>query len=146
MQASATMYLVDTNVISEARKGRKANPGVNRFFKDTAAAGTPLFISVITLGEIRRGIELLRHRGDLPQMKRLETWLEKLLADFGEQVLEFGREEAQIWGRLCVPHPENAIDKQIAAIALTRDLTLVTRNTSHFSRLGPAILNPFDVA
>ncbi len=138
------MYLVDTNVISEARKGRKANPGVNRFFKDAAAAGTPLFISVITVGEIRRGIELMRHRGDLPQMKRLETWLEKLLADFGEQVLEFGREEAQIWGRLCVPHAENAIDKQIAAIALTRDLTLVTRNTSHFSRLGPAVLNPFD--
>lgn len=146
MQASASMYLVDTNVISEARKGHKANPGVNRFFKDAAAAGTPLFISVITVGEIRRGIELMRHRGDLPQMKRLETWLEKLLADFGEQVLEFGREEAQIWGRLCAPHPENAIDKQIAAIALTRDLTLVTRNTSHFSRLGSAILNPFDPA
>lgn len=140
------MYLVDTNVISEARKGRKANPGVNRFFKEAAAAGTPLFISVITVGEIRRGIELLRHRSDLSQMKRLETWLEKLLADFGEQVLEFGRDEAQIWGRLCVPHPENAIDKQIAAIALTRDLTLVTRNTSHFSRLGPAVLNPFHPA
>ncbi|MDQ3566154.1 MAG: type II toxin-antitoxin system VapC family toxin [Pseudomonadota bacterium] len=140
------MYLVDTNVISEARKGRKANPGVNRFFKDAAAGGTPLFISVITVGEIRRGIELLRHRDDLSQMKRLETWLEKLLADFGEQMLEFGREEAQIWGRLCVPHPENAIDKQIAAIALTRDLTLVTRNTSHFSRLGSSILNPFDPA
>ncbi|MGH8487987.1 MAG: type II toxin-antitoxin system VapC family toxin [Gammaproteobacteria bacterium] len=140
------MYLVDTNVISEARKGRKANAGVNRFFKEAAAAGTPLFISVITVGEIRRGIELLRHRGDLSQMKRLETWLEKLLANFGEQVLEFGREEAQIWGRLCVPHPENAIDKQIAAIALTRDLTLATRNTSHFSRLGPVIVNPFDPA
>lgn len=140
------MYLVDTNVISEARKGRKANPGVNRFFKEATSAGTPLFISVITVGEIRRGIELLRHRGDLSQMKRLETWLEKLLANFGEQVLEFGREEAQIWGRLCVPHPENAIDKQIAAIALTRDLTLVTRNTSHFSRLGPVIVNPFDSA
>jgi len=96
------MYLVDTNVISEARKGRKANPGVNRFFKDAAAAGTPLLISVITVGEIRRGIELMRHRGDLPQMKRLDTWLEKLLADFGEQLLEFGREEAQInFPQLC---------------------------------------------
>lgn len=66
-------------------------------------------------------------------MRRLETWLEDLLTDFGEQVLDFGREEAQVWGRLCVPPPENAIDKQIAAIALTRDLTLVTRNTSHFA-------------
>jgi toxin FitB len=140
------MYFVDTNAISEARKGREANPGVKRFFKDAAAAGIPLFISVITVGEIRRGIELLRHRGDLSQMKRLETWLQKLLADFGEQVLEFGCEEAQIWRRLCVPHPENAIDKQIAAIALTRDLTVVTRNTSHFPRLGPAVLNPFDPA
>lgn len=138
------MYLVDTNVVSEARKGRAANPGVIQFFRDAAVAGTPLFISVITVGEIRRGIELLRHRGDLFQTKRLETWLQKLLADFGEQVLEFGCEEAEVWGRLCVPHPENAIDKQIAATALTRDLTVVTRNTGHFSRLGPGVLNPFE--
>jgi predicted nucleic acid-binding protein len=138
------MYLVDTNVISEARKGGKANSGVRRFFEDVTTAGTPVFISVITVGEIRRGIELSRHRGDRPQAKRLEVWLEKLLADFAEQVLEFGCGEAQVWGRLCVPHPENAIDKQIAAIALTRDLTLVTRNTSHFSRLGIRVLNPFD--
>ncbi len=115
---------------AKLEKAARANPGVNRFFKGAAAAGTPLFISAITVGEIRRGIELLRYRGDLSQMKRLETWLEKLLSDFGEQVLEFGREEAQIWGRLCVPHPENAIDKQIAAIALPPALSDMTLSMS----------------
>lgn len=120
------MYLVDTNLISEARKGGKAHAGVRRFFADADAAGTALFMSVITLGELRRGVELLRHRGDGPQARRLESWLNRLLADFGDAVLEFGREEAQVWGRLCVPHAQNAIDKQIAATALTHDLGLAT--------------------
>lgn len=134
------MYLVDTNVISEARKGARAHPGVRRFFAQAAAAGSALFISVITVGEIRRGVERLRYRGDAPQARRLESWLERLLADFGNQVLDFGREEAQVWGRLCVPHAENAIDKQIAATALTYELALATRNASRFSGLGLELL------
>lgn len=138
------MYLVDTNLVSEARKGEKAHAGVRRFFADAGAAGTVLFISVITLGELRRGVELLRHRGDGPQARRLESWLNRLLADFGEAVLEFGREEAQVWGRLCVPHAQNAIDKQIAATALTHDLVLATRNARHFAGLGLQLLNPFE--
>ena len=61
------MYLVDTNVISEARKGKKANPGVQRFFQ--AIEAEDLYLSVQTIGEIRRGLENIRHRGDLPQAK-----------------------------------------------------------------------------
>ena len=137
------MYLVDTNVVSEARKGAKADSGVRTFFADAAAAGAPLFISVVTVGEIRRGVELLRHRGDEAQSRRLESWLRRVLTEFGNQVLDFGREEAQVWGRLCVPHGENAIDKQIAATALTHDLALVTRNAGHFSGLGLQLLDPF---
>ena len=101
-------------------------------------------MSVITIGEIRRGVELIRYRGDTRQARRLETWLDLILKEFEENIIDFGYDEAQVWGRLRVPHPENAIDKQIAATALTHDLTLVTRNTTHFGGLGVALLNPFD--
>ena len=94
------MYLIDTNVISEARKRDKAHRGVRRFFVKVRLHDEPLFISVITIGEIRRGIEIIRHRGDNPQARRLEAWLEVVLRDFDERILEFGNEEAQVWGRL----------------------------------------------
>jgi len=89
-------------------------------------------VSVITIGEIRRGIEIIRYRGDVRQAKRLEAWLELILKEFDEHIIDFGYDEAQVWGRLRVPHPENAIDKQIAATALTHNFTLVraTRATS----------------
>jgi toxin FitB len=138
------MYLIDTNVISEARKRANANPGVRRFFHNAQTNEESLYISVITVGEIRRGIELIRHRGDSRQARRLEIWLASILLEYEEHILDFSHDEAQVWGRLRVPHPENAIDKQIAATALTHDLTLVTRNTDHFERLGIQLLNPFD--
>jgi predicted nucleic acid-binding protein len=74
----------------------------------------------------------------------LEAWLDVVLQEFDERILEFGKEEAQIWGRLRVPHHENAIDKQIAATALTHDLILVTRNVVHLHGLGVRLFNPFD--
>jgi len=138
------MYLVDTNVISEARKRHKANPGVTRFFKTVLASGEALYISVITIGEIRHGIELIRHRGDARQAAQLEAWINSVLNEFREHLLDFSHDEAQVWGRLRVPHPENALDKQIAATALTHELTLVTRNTGHFEGLGLTLFNPFE--
>ena len=137
------MYLVDTDVVSEVRKRAKANPGVRRFFADARSKGDALYLSVITLGEIRRGVEAIRHRGDTRQANQLEAWLTAVLKDFGDKILDFSHDEAQVWGRLRVPHPENAIDKQIGATALTHGLTLVTRNTAHFSGLGMTLLNPF---
>jgi predicted nucleic acid-binding protein len=138
------MYLIDTNVVSEARKRDKANPGVARFFDKARTNEDGVYVSVVTVGEIRRGIELIRHRGDARQATRLETWLGLILKEYEEHILDFTHDEAQVWGRLRVPYPENAIDKQIAATALTHDLTLVTRNTNHFERLGIRVLNPFD--
>ena len=113
------MYLVDTDVVSDVRKRARTNPGVRRFFADARAKGDALYVSVITLGEIRRGVESIRHRGDTRQANRLDTWLTEVLQDFGDHILDFSHDEAQVWGRLRVPHPENAIDKQIAATALT---------------------------
>jgi toxin FitB len=138
------MYLIDTNVVSEARKRDKANPGVARFFDKARTSEETVYVSVITIGEIRRGIELIRHRGDARQARQLETWLGLILREYEEHILDFTYDEAQVWGRLRVPHPENAIDKQIAATALTHDLTLVTRNTNHFEGLTIRVLNPFD--
>ena len=69
------MYLIDTNVISEARKRSKANPGVVAFFETVAASDAPMFLSAISLGELRRGVELIRRRGDADQAHRLEAWL-----------------------------------------------------------------------
>ena len=135
------MFLVDTNVISEARKGAKANLGVKKFFKETEA--DELYLSAQTIGEIRRGLENIRHRGDLPQTRKLEKWLDLVEADFADKILTFDEECAQIWGRLMSPHPEHAIDKQIAAIALIYDLTVVTRNVDDFRGTGVAIKNPF---
>ena len=137
------MYLVDTDVLSEVRKRAKANPGVRRFFADARARGVALYLSVTTLGEIRRGVETIRHRGDARQANQLEAWLTTVLKDFGDNILDFSHDEAQVWGRLRVPHPENAIEKQIAATALTHGLALVTRNTAHFSALGVRLVNPF---
>lgn len=137
------MYLVDTDVISEVRKRAKANWGVRRFFANARTKGDALYLSVITLGEIRLGVESIRHRGDARQANQLEAWLTTVMKGFGDNILDFSNDEAQVWGRLRVPHPENAIDKQIGATALTHGLTLVTRNTAHFSGLGVPLVNPF---
>lgn len=136
------MYLVDTNVISEARKGRKANPGVQNFFQATAPED--LYLSAQTIGEIRRGLENIRHRGDLPQTKTLEKWLALLVSDYADKILTFDEACAQVWGRLMSPHPEHPIDKQIAAIALIHDLAVVTRNVDDFLGTGVEIVNPFE--
>ena len=137
------MYLIDTNVIGEIRKRQKANPGVQEFFKEAAQQASPLYLSVITLGELRRGMEKIRHRGDAPQARQLEHWLNGLIRDYSHHILEFGVTEAQIWGKLRVPDYDNAIDKQIAATAITYGLTLVTRNTRDFINTGISVLNPF---
>jgi toxin FitB len=89
-------------------------------------------------------VDMIQHRGDFTQAKSLENWLQTILDNYAENILDFGREEAQIWGRLRVPHPENALDKQIAATALVYDLTLVTRNVKDFVATGVTLLNPFE--
>lgn len=137
------MYLVDTDVISEARKGDKANSGVRAFFRNAMRDNAALFLSVITIGELRQGVEAIRHRGDKPQAARLERWLGRVTNDYADAILPFDEETAHIWGRLRVPNPENPLDKQIAATALIYELVVVTRNTAHHEATGVRLMNPF---
>jgi predicted nucleic acid-binding protein len=137
------MYLIDTNVVSEARKRAKANPGVTGFFANLAATNVAAYLSAITVGELRRGVELIRHRGDADQATLLEAWLTSLLAQFADRILAFDTDAAQVWGRLSVRDAACLLDKQIAAIALVNDLTIVTRNTAGFAGTGARLMNPF---
>jgi hypothetical protein len=97
----------------------------------------------VTIGELRRGVELVRYRADLEQAKVLELWLSQLLADYQDFVLEIDSDIAQMWGRMRVPHHENALDKLIAATALIHNLCVVTRNHQDFRKTGVNVLDPF---
>jgi toxin FitB len=116
------MYLVDTNIISEARKGVRANPVVRTFWKSINP--DDLYLSVVTMGELRRGVENLRHRGDDAQADLLDSWLATVANRYVDRILDFDQDCAQVWGRLMSPHPQHPIDKQIAAIALIHDLVV----------------------
>lgn len=135
------MYLLDTNVISELRKGARANPGVRAFF--ATLEPQDIHLTVQTLGEIRRGVENIRRRGDLEQAARLEAWLDAVVQEHAPHILGFDLDAAQIWGKLMSPSPHHPIGKQIAAIALLYDLTVVTRNTADFAATGVRLINPF---
>ena len=136
------MYLIDMNVISEIRKKGRANPGVISFFEQSGP-DHQCYLSSVTIGELRRGVELIRHRGDLHEALLLEGWLNMLLLDYKQKILEFDTDIAQVWGRLRAPHPQNPLDKQIAATALVHGLAVVTRNTADFEGTGVQCLNPF---
>jgi predicted nucleic acid-binding protein len=104
------MYLLDTNVLSEARKADKADVGVRRFFAAAAQAGFQLDLSAVTIGELRRGVELSHWRGDIDQAHRLETCLEAVITDYRQNILPLDTEAAQVWGTLRVPDPAHSLD------------------------------------
>jgi predicted nucleic acid-binding protein len=137
------MFLVDSVVISEARRGDKGNAGVREFFRNASRNNSALFLSVITIGELRQGVESIRWRGDSARVARLERWLDRPTVDYADAILPFDQDMAQIWGKLRAPHPENPLDKQIAATALIHDLTVVTRNISHYEPTGVNVESPF---
>jgi toxin FitB len=137
------VYLLDTDVVSELRKGSRANPGVLAFLSAARSEAVPLYLSVITLGELCQGVERIRHRGDDEQAGRLARWLERVLREFADSILPFDTDCARVWGHLRVPNPENPLDKQMAAIALINDLVVVTRNAAHFRPTGVRLLDPF---
>lgn len=133
-------YLIDTNVISEIRKGERANRGVKSWVMANDAALWAL--SVVTIGEIRTGIE--EKRGSDPAQARvLENWLLELIVETTERILPFSLQSADAWGRISAENSLPVADAMIAATALEHDLTLVTRNTADFKNTGLRILNPW---
>jgi hypothetical protein len=137
------MYLIDTNIISEIRKADKANIGVRQFFEVAVQNNTRLYISAITIGELRRGVDLIFHRGDIIQGKLLENWLNSIFDQYQDNILSIDGEIALLWGKMRVPEPQHALDKLIAATAILYDLTVVTRNIKDFESTGVRLLNPF---
>jgi len=135
--------LVDTDVISEARKGDRSNAGVRAFFSRASQEGAELYLSAVTIGELRQGVERIRHRGDKAQAQRLERWLLQVTSAYADRILPLDEETAHIWGRLRVPNPENPLDKQIAATALIHDLEVISRNVAHYGPTGVRVKNPF---
>ena len=133
-------YLLDTNIISEIRKGPRCDPGVAAWW--SSVDDDEIYLSVLTTGEIRRGIESIRRR-DRKSAAALERWLHRLVADYSERVLPIDAEIADEWARSSVPDPLPVIDGLIAATAKVHDLTLVTRNARDVARTGIRVLNPF---
>jgi predicted nucleic acid-binding protein len=132
--------LIDTNVISELRKGQRADPAVASWF--AGLADDAVFLSVLTLGEIRRGIESIRRR-DPRAAAALDSWLGRVSAMHRERVLPIDRAIAEEWGRMNVPDPLPVVDGLLAATARVNGLTLATRNTSDIARAGVDCVDPF---
>jgi predicted nucleic acid-binding protein len=132
-------YLLDTNVLSEARRLR-GNEGVERWISSTPAS--ELYLSVLVVGEIRRGIERLKRR-DPDQAEIYEAWLGTVLHDYADRVLPVDAETADEWGRMSMPDPVPVVDGLMAATAKVRGMTFVTRNTADVERTGVRVLNPF---
>ena len=135
------MFLLDTNILSELRRGRRCNPGVAAWF--AAAAAPDLFISVLTIGEIYKGIALARQRQDYTQADNLDAWLRLLAAQFADRVLPVDAAIAQAWGQLYAIRNVPVVDGLLAATAKVNSLTLVTRNIVDVRDLGADLLNPF---
>jgi hypothetical protein len=133
-------YLIDTNIIAEVRKGTRCDPRVSRWWAGIADAD--LFVSVLVLGEIRKGIELARPR-DPAKAAALERWLNTVRHMFGRRILPIDQAVADAWGRLNASQPRPTVDSLLAATAQVYDLTLVTRNLTDMPKAGIAMLNPF---
>lgn len=132
-------WLVDTNVLSELRKGGRADPGVRAWY--AAARAEELYTSVLVLGEVRRGIESIRRR-DAASAMALEHWLGRLASGFADRILPVDAAVADRWGALNVPNPVPTVDGLLAATALVHDLVLVTRNVRDVVATGVRVLDP----
>ena len=133
-------YLIDTNIIAEVRKGSRCDAQVAHWWARVADAD--LFLSVLVLGEIRKGVELARPR-DPVKAVALERWLDAVSQAFAQRILPIDQAVANAWGRLNAPHPRPTVDSLLAATAQVYDLTLVTRNLADVKPAGIKLLNPF---
>jgi predicted nucleic acid-binding protein len=133
-------YLIDTNIISEVRKGASCDVNVAAWY--FSIGDDELYLSTLTLGEIRKGVEQIRPR-EPAKAAALETWLGEVQRAFAGRVLGIDHEVAAQWGRMSAIRPVPVVDALLAATAARHGLTLVTRNERDVAGLGVAVLNPF---
>lgn len=133
-------YLIDTNVISEVRRGSRCNPNVAAWY--ASIKDSDLYLSVLVLGEIRKGVELARPR-DPAKAEALEAWLTAVDAAFGPRILTVDRAVTDEWGRMSAIRPIPTIDGLLAATAKVHRMTLVTRDAAGIAGLGAKALDPF---
>jgi predicted nucleic acid-binding protein len=134
-------FLLDTNVLSEIRKGKNCDVKVRQWWDSTVASD--FYLSVIVAGEIYRGIEKLMMTN--PAMARkFQNWLVSVVQEFEGRTLAIDLKTAEIWGRLSSKRTLPLADGLLAATALAHDLTLITRNTKDIRGTGVRYLNPFE--
>jgi toxin FitB len=131
------VYLVDTNVVSEARRGSRQAVAWLRSVRPES-----VYLSALTLGEIMRGVAL-RRKSDPQTATRLTEWLEQLLQDHSDRILPVTDRIALEWGRIAALRPRGDIDGLIAATAIVHDLILVTRNVRDFEDIVVSVINPW---
>lgn len=136
-------YLLDTNVLSELRKGARTNPAVSAWYAtiDTKS----IYLSVLVTAEIRRGIEGLRRR-EPERATTLDEWLEAVIEGFTDRILPIDAAVAERWAYLTAGRSFPVVDALLAATADVHRLVLVTRNRADVADLGVAVLNPFEPA
>jgi toxin FitB len=133
------MFILDTNVLSAVRRSDRA-PQVRAWL--SSKAESELFLSVITVGEIERGIRL-QTQSNPAFAHDLQNWLDRTMLVFADRILSFNAEDARIWGRLSAEIGHSGADLMIAATALRHGATVVTGNITDFAPTGVTLENPF---
>ena len=134
-------FLIDTNVLSELRKETKMDQNVRQWFNSIPS--DDIFLSTLTVGEIRHGIELLRRR-DPKAAVQLDTWLAEVLKDTGDRILPITNEISEQWGRFGIPDPVSVIEGLMAATAMVHGHILATRNVRDIEQTCVKFINPFN--
>lgn len=132
-------YLLDTNIISETRRSR-IDKGVADFLGRSHA--NSLFLSVLTLGELRKGVAIKR-KTDPVTAKALGAWVDELEETFADRIIHIDAAVAKLWGELSADRSRPVIDTLIGATALAHGMVLVTRNGKDLAGLDVALLDPF---
>ena len=134
-------YLVDTNILSELRKGKRCHKAVGAWF--AAVDDDELFLSVLVIGEMQRGADRIRRR-DPKGADALDRWLGNITATYADRILPITLAIARLWGSFGVPDPIPTVDGLLAATAVHHELVLATRNVKDVVRTGVQLVNPFD--
>ena len=132
--------LLDTNILSELRKGSRGDVGVRNWVERITAE--EMFVSVLVLGEIRQGVERIRMR-DQNQARALEKWLQSISTEFADRILPVDERVVDQWGRLGLRQPGPTLDAFLAATAFVHDLTVVSRDEDGFRNTGVRLISPF---